>query len=115
MRRIARIGMCAMIALGCAPQLLAQEWTALTGPQIERSLADKTVDYDAAWQVFRPSGKTLYNAGKDSWGNWRVQDAQYCSQWPPGELWDCYGVAQRGDQIRFIGAHGDITTGTFRK
>jgi len=90
-------------------------WQELNGVEIEKVLTGITLDYAFTWQDFRASGKTLYNAGADSWGNWRVEGNQYCSQWPPRDLWDCYWVLRAGDHIRFTGKHGDITDGCIRK
>lgn len=93
----------------------AEEWTPLTGPEIEAALTDRRVQYDDAWQEFRASGRTLYNAGRDSWGYWAVRGDQYCSQWPPADGWACYEMARRGDWLRFIGSHGDVTDGQIVK
>ena len=62
----------------------------------------------------RASGRTLYNTGRDSWGYWQVRGDQYCSMWPPSDLWACYDMARRGDVLRFFGAAGDSTDGTLR-
>ena len=51
--------------------------------------------------------------GRESWGEWRVDDNQYCSQWPPQGLWACYHMDRSGDKIRFIGTGDDITVGTY--
>jgi hypothetical protein len=91
------------------------DWVALSAEGIKSTLTGAVLDYPNAWQDFRASGKTLYNAGQDSWGNWRVDANQYCSQWPPRDLWDCYDVARNGGEIRFTGAQGDETIGTMRK
>lgn len=109
MRRIA-------LFLVCVPGLLwAEEWRSLDEAGIRAALSGQVLDYETAWQDFRASGKTLYNAGEDSWGNWRVQNDQYCSQWPPRDLWDCYDVAQSGARIRFTGAYEDVTIGVLRR
>lgn len=78
-------------------------------------LAGVTLDYDAAWQDFRASGRTLYNAGRDSWGNWRDQDGRYCSQWPPNADWACYDLARDGALVRFIDDRGHETVGVIRE
>ena len=91
----------------------ADDWRILTGAEIQAALTGKKLQYAEAWQDFRASGATLYNAGRDSWGYWAVRDDQYCSQWPPQALWACYDVAAKGDQIRFIGDFNDVTDGTF--
>lgn len=95
----------------------AQDWQELDGAGILAALNDQTYDYPrGVWQQFSQSGETLYNAGRDSWGNWRVEGDQYCSQWPPGQDWDCFVVDSTPDgrQIRFRGEFGDITVGLLR-
>ena len=94
----------------------AEGWRALKGQEIRDSLAGQVVDYDAAWQDFRGDGRTLYNAGGDSWGTWNVQSDRYCSQWPPNSAWTCYQVDLKADgsAVRFRGASDDVTIGTFR-
>ncbi|MEO1733028.1 MAG: hypothetical protein AAFR45_05280 [Pseudomonadota bacterium] len=77
-------------------------------------MTNKKLTYESgAWQDFRASGRTLYNAGEDSWGYWGVRGDQYCSMWPPSDLWACYDMARSGDVIRFIGASGDVTDGRY--
>ncbi len=89
-----------------------QDWAPLTGPEIEALLTDATVSYGTARQRFFPSGRTLYNAGRDSWGYWSVRGDQYCSNWPPADRWDCYDMTASGEAVRFIDANGGITEGT---
>ncbi|MEP5732363.1 MAG: hypothetical protein ABJL67_23690 [Sulfitobacter sp.] len=90
------------------------KWVPMTGKQISESLTGRTLLYGAQWQDFRVSGRTLYFSGRDTWGYWEVRADQYCSMWPPSDLWACYDVARRGDQIRFIGVQGDTTDGVLR-
>lgn len=93
---------------------VAQDWTVLRGDAVRAALEGRKVVYPSgAWQDFRASGKTLYNAGRDSWGNWRVQGDQYCSQWPPSDLWACYDMMGNDVAVRFIGTGEDITDGTY--
>ena len=89
-------------------------WVTLSGSEIEKILTDQTVDYAEAWQDFRASGRTLYNAGRDSWGYWDVRGDEYCSMWQPSDLWACYSMARSGDVVRFIGEAGDVTDGVVR-
>jgi len=89
-------------------------WTPLSGAEISAALTGRVVQYASAWQDFRALGKTLYNAGRDSWGYWRVEGDQYCSQWPPSDLWACYDMTGNGDRLRFIGAAGDISEAVYR-
>ncbi|MBT8413761.1 MAG: hypothetical protein KJO30_05465 [Boseongicola sp.] len=107
---------CAALALMAGPAF-ADEWGVLDGPGISAILSDRTVDYDAAWQVFNASGTTLYNAGADSWGTWTVRGAQYCSQWPPNSAWSCFDVdiSADGSAVRFRGQGSDVTVGLFRR
>lgn len=94
---------------------LFAEWKPMTGAEIETALSGKTLIYDNAQQVFYPSGRTLYDAGRPSWGYWAARGDQYCSQWPPGDLWACYDMERDGDMLRFIAGDGSVTTGRYRE
>lgn len=100
-----------MCAGGAA--LASEDWHTLTGGEIREALTDRKLQYRTAWQEFRSSGRTLYNAGNDSWGYWRVESDQYCSMWPPSDLWACYDMARSGQNLRFIGAGGDVTDAVY--
>ncbi|WP_166416060.1 hypothetical protein [Cochlodiniinecator piscidefendens] len=89
----------------------AQEWQLLDEAGIREALTDQTVVYGSATQIFYASGRTLYNAGTDSWGSWRVTGDRYCSQWPPNTLWACFDLERSGDQVRFTGDYDDVSTG----
>lgn len=105
-----------LTALLLAPLALwAEDWPVMTGDQITAALTDRDLVYENATQRFYASGRTLYNAGQDSWGYWAVRGDQYCSQWPPADGWDCYGMAQSGDVLRFIGVDGSFTDGSYAK
>ncbi len=95
----------------CPGILLADEWVPLDGAGITAALTDREVHYQSASQRFYASGRTLYNAGQDSWGYWAVRGNQYCSQWPPADGWDCYDVQIATGQVRFIAADGSTTDG----
>ena len=93
---------------------MAQGWQKLAGADLRTALEGRALVYDSgAWQEFRSSGRTLYTAGEDSWGSWRIQEDQYCSQWPPSDLWACYDLYVDDARLRFIGTSGDITDGTY--
>lgn len=84
------------------------------GAAIKAALEGRVLLYaNGARQEFRASGRTLYNAGEDSWGYWAVRDDQYCSLWPPSDLWACYAIELLDAGVRFIGASGDVTDGTY--
>ena len=94
----------------CPLSAAAEEpWVALSGDEIRTVLTDRKLAYENAWQEFRSSGRTLYTAGADSWGYWRVEGDQYCSQWPPNDLWACYAMDRSGEVLRFVGQGDDIT------
>ncbi|WP_299739308.1 hypothetical protein [uncultured Roseobacter sp.] len=97
----------------CPVWVAAEDWVPMSGEEIRAALTDRKLQYANAWQDFRVSGRTLYNAGADSWGYWRVEGDQYCSQWPPSDLWACYGMARSGDQLRFVGQGDDITDAVY--
>ncbi|MDW3225600.1 MAG: hypothetical protein R8G34_22360 [Paracoccaceae bacterium] len=97
----------------CPVMAQSQDWTPLSGDAIRAALTGRTLQYENAWQDFRATGRTLYNAGADSWGYWRVQGDQYCSQWPPSDLWACYDMARAGEKLRFIGQGGDVTDASY--
>lgn len=108
MRRFALIS-ALMIALTALPGM-AQEWVAMSGAQIRDALTGRVLAYPDTTQDFLASGRTLYiHKGRESWGYWRVQGDQYCSQWPPNDLWACYDMERRGAVLRFVGAGADIT------
>ena len=100
----------ALIACLAAP-VAAQDWTGLDEADIAEVLTGQRVSYDGAWQEFYASGRTLYNAGRDSWGYWEPRGGRYCSRWPPADGWACYDVERAGNRVRFIGDSGDITEG----
>ena len=97
--------------------VLADEWRILSGPEILQALTDKTVYYDNGTQFFFASGKTLYQVGPPSWGEWRVQGDKYCSVWPPNNIWTCYGfqVSADGERLQFIDSGGFASDGRFTK
>ena len=101
-----------VVGIGTAAD--ADPWKTLSGEEITAVLTGATLDYDERWQDFRVSGRTLYFSGAESGGFWDVRADQYCSMWPPSDLWACYDIAQSGDLIRFIGAAGDVTDGRIR-
>ena len=90
-----------------------QSWAAMSGAEITAALTERALKYSMATQKFYASGRTLYDAGRPSWGYWRVEGDEYCSQWPPSDLWACYRMERLGDQLRFVGEQGEKTVGDF--
>ncbi|EFL87813.1 hypothetical protein [Ahrensia sp. R2A130] len=53
-------------------------------------------------QTFSEAGATTYSfKGRDSYGSWRVQGDQYCSQWPPADGWACFDLLA-DDELKTI-------------
>lgn len=93
----------------------ANDWAKLDDNGIISALTARTVQYETATQDFRASGKTLYDAGSPSWGNWRASNDQYCSEWPPTGGWTCYDLERSTDglRVRFVDANGGATVGRY--
>jgi len=93
----------------------APGWQAATSEQVRDALSDRTLYFGLTVQTFYASGRTLYDAGRPSWGRWRVQGDQYCSQWPPQDTWTCYDVVLSADgkRVRFVGQGNDVSTGVY--
>lgn len=112
-----RVGWIFLLFLAVLPgRGAAEAWQTLVGDEVREALEGNALDYTSgAHQDFRASGRTLYHAGRDSWGYWRVQGNQYCSQWPPSDLWACYDlqVSDDGTRLRFVGASGDVSDGDY--
>ncbi len=112
MRRFAW-GIAALLAISPA---MAEEWTAMTGPEIEAALDERTLIYEGnIKQIFYKSGKTLYDNGRPSWGNWAVRGDQYCSEWPPAGGWACYDMDRHSSdgKLRFVSETGHVTEGNY--
>ncbi|MGR3434921.1 MAG: hypothetical protein ACU0CO_08560 [Shimia sp.] len=87
----------------------------LDGGGIAAALTGTELAYEGGGrQVFYASGRTLYENGPPSWGYWAVRGDRYCSQWPPGEVWDCYDMdaSEDGRTLRFVDDFGNATVGT---
>ncbi|MEM7242710.1 MAG: hypothetical protein AAF429_11045 [Pseudomonadota bacterium] len=112
-----------MISIGALATLatssVAEDMLSLTGDALVTTLTNAQVYYDNAHrQFFYEDGLTEYSSGSQpSLGNWRIQNDQYCSQWPPQKDWDCYEVRRSADgsRIVFIGDHSDEYPGTLKK
>ncbi|MCP5088733.1 MAG: hypothetical protein GY952_18230 [Rhodobacteraceae bacterium] len=104
-----------LVLLIWAGAVAAQDWRKLDSSEIAAALTSRHIQYENAQQDFFASGKTLYDAGKPSWGYWRVQGDQFCSQWPPNGDWSCYDLfkSSDGQKLRFIGFGGDVSEGTY--
>lgn len=93
--------------------LAAEDFQRLSGDEILSALVGKKLGYgDGIWQTFDGAMGTQYFSGRPSAGRWAVRNGQYCSVWPPSDLWACYDVLQSGDVIRFVDESGGATDGT---
>ena len=89
-------------------------WERLDTGAIAEALTDRSLQYDPhTIQHFRKSGVTEYITERYTEGRWQARDGQYCSQWPPSERWECYDVEREGDRLRFTGAGGAVSVGTY--
>lgn len=107
----------ALLAVLIATPASAHEdghWRALAASEISYALNERIYVYEGGeTQRFYASGRTLYNAGQDSWGYWAVRGDQYCSQWPPADGWSCYDMDgdEESGAIRFIAPDGSYSVG----
>ena len=90
---------------------VAEDWRALSGPEITTALSARELVYeDGTRQSFKANGATYYG---DTTGSWRIEEGQYCSVWPPSDRWACYGVEVNGLDIRFVATDGSATAGRY--
>jgi hypothetical protein len=76
-----------------------------------RRSAGAHVDGSNWSQNFEAGGATVYTGadGKQSSGRWDVRGDEYCSQWPPSDVWACYAMAAdtTADGITIIWINAD--------
>lgn len=104
-----------MIFVLWANPLFAGEWQKLDNDGITNALTARVLQYLGATQNFFADGRTLYETQSPSWGKWRVENDQYCSVWPPQNVWVCYDLErhERGLKVRFVANDGSQTVGTY--
>jgi hypothetical protein len=85
---------------------------AMKGSAILKTLTGARVEGSNWSQSFEAGGATIYAGadGKQSSGRWDVRGDEYCSQWPPSDVWACYAMATStaadGINIIWISADG---------
>jgi hypothetical protein len=90
---------------------LAAEVT-MKGADILADLKGAKVEGDGWSQSFDDGGATVYVKGTNqSRGRWDVRGDQYCSLWPPSDVWACYAMTidasnPAGEQVTWISADG---------
>lgn len=105
-----------ILGLIAGAALAEDGWTPLAGDAALYALSGNVVIYaNGATQSFAPSGDTSYDSGHLQPGRWRIDGDQYCSVWPPSDLWACYGLERSADgtAVRFIAGDGSVTEGRF--
>lgn len=95
----------------------AEDWVPLmVDEEIEAALSDRILRYDAlTFQRFGAEGDTQFITERASDGRWAARGGQYCSVWPPSDVWTCYDFQVSGDQARFISSDRSISVGTFEE
>ncbi len=88
MRPVTALLMSAMIIL---PAQAAER--KLTGAEILDLLPTITAKGENTKQTFEKRGLTEYHDSRGpSIGYWQTRGDQYCSKWPPSEMWVCYDI-----------------------
>jgi hypothetical protein len=102
-----------LVSTAIAPTLPA--WAddmPMKGPDILTTLTGARVEGSNWSQRFDAGGATIYAGadGKQSTGRWDVRGDEYCSEWPPSDVWACYAMATNtsadGTTIIWISAGG---------
>ena len=88
---IRTLSLAVIAALAWTP--VAAEPKVLNGDEIAALLPTIVALSPQSRQTFSSAGPTTYtDRGRDTFGSWRVQGDQYCSEWPPAGGWSCYTV-----------------------
>lgn len=94
---------------------VGEEWVPLLqDDEIQEALNDRAVRYDAlTFQYFNKDGSTRFITERSSDGRWAARGGQYCSVWPPSDIWTCYDFQVNGDRVRFISSDRSVSEGTY--
>lgn len=95
----------------------AEDWVRLLNDAaVEQAIAGRTVVYDEyTLQQFGAAGDTQFITERASSGRWAARGGQYCSVWPPSDVWTCYDLQLNGDRIRFIASDRSVSEGVFQQ
>ncbi|MEL7228298.1 MAG: hypothetical protein AAGK38_00100 [Pseudomonadota bacterium] len=104
----------AVTAFLMAPALSVAGERQLSGAEIETLLPTVMVLGEGTRQTFSAAGATTYTVnGRDTYGTWRIDKGQYCSQWPPARDWSCYTVLRAdADRLIWVAPNGHRTLNT---
>jgi hypothetical protein len=91
---ITRVALAVATIVALAISVAANE-VPMKGPDILKALTGARVEGSNWAQSFDVGGATVYTGadGKQSSGRWDVRGDEYCSQWPPSDVWACYAMA----------------------
>ena len=104
----------AVVLTALAGHAVAQDWQRLGDEAIREALAGRTLIFDAyTFQTFAADGSTQFVTERASDGRWEARGGQYCSTWPPSDLWTCYDLERAGDRFRFIGPDRSVSEGAY--
>jgi hypothetical protein len=113
MTRHARTVLAVVLLLGATPVVPAAGGeVAMKGSDILAALKGAHVEGDGWSQSFDDGGATIYTkGGAQSPGRWDVRGDQYCSLWPPSDVWACYAMTidssdPAHEQVTWISADG---------
>ncbi len=105
--------MIALILLSLPGSAAAQDWVLQDDAGIMAALGGKTVRYDAyTVQHFGRGGDTQFVTERAADGRWAARGDQYCSVWPPSDVWACYDFYVAGQDVQFIGSDRSVSQGT---
>lgn len=100
-----------VIAAVVLPAVVSAEEVKMTGAEVSEALTDRTAIYEGGEvrQFFARSGSTPYwDGSRLTHGSWRVTGDQYCSVWPPQNVWACYDMFWTKDGgVVWVGSAGD--------
>ena len=87
----------------------------LSDEGITEALAGRTVVYDEyTLQHFGTAGDTVFVTERAANGRWAARAGQYCSVWPPSDVWTCYDFQVNGQRVRFISSDRSISEGSYQ-
>ncbi|MEP6565716.1 MAG: hypothetical protein ABJB10_11305 [Mesorhizobium sp.] len=93
MYRHTRIGFLAILFATTPAFCASADEVTMKGADILASLKGAHVEGPDWTQSFDDGGGTLYVKGSNqSQGRWDVRGDQYCSLWPPSDVWACYAM-----------------------
>lgn len=112
MNRHARIGFLAILFAATLVFGASADEVKMKGADMLATLKGAHVEGPDWTQSFDDGGATIYTkGGTQSPGRWDVRGDQYCSLWPPSDVWACYAMTidasdPAHEQVTWISADG---------